>query len=107
MKICFAARGKGLSAPMDGGFGRAAYFIFYDPETGEFETLDNPYFEAQGSGIKVATMIAEQGAKVVVGARIGPKATEVLKRLGIKIFTGRWPTVKEALEAVQKGLYST
>ncbi len=41
MTICITARGEGLDAEVDPHFGRAAYFLFIDPETLEVEVVRN------------------------------------------------------------------
>ncbi len=103
MKICFTAKGKEISAPMEESFGRSPYFLFYETSSGEVETLKNPYLESQGAGIKVASLVAEKGARVVVTGRVGPKAREALKRLGIQVITGSWPSIEEALRTGNLG----
>jgi predicted Fe-Mo cluster-binding NifX family protein len=48
MKIGVTATGKDLESQMDPRFGRCAYFILVDPDTEEFEAVDNPGISAGG-----------------------------------------------------------
>lgn len=48
MKIAVSAGQPSLDAPVDPRFGRCAYFIIVDPETWEFEAVENPAIMAPG-----------------------------------------------------------
>ena len=39
MKIAISAQGRELSSPVDPRFGRAAYFIIYEMESGAMEAV--------------------------------------------------------------------
>jgi hypothetical protein len=48
MKVAVSATGKDLNCQIDPRFGRCQYFIFINPETMEFEALDNEGLTAMG-----------------------------------------------------------
>ena len=67
MKIAISATGKNLDAEVDPRFGRCQYFIIIDPETMQFEALENSSAMASGgAGISAAQMIAGKGVEAVL-----------------------------------------
>jgi predicted Fe-Mo cluster-binding NifX family protein len=98
-KICITSEGKTLDSKVDPRFGRAQYFIIVEPETMEFEAIENPNATASGgAGIQSAQTIANKGVKVVITGNCGPNAFQTLKSAGIDVITGISGTVKEAIE---------
>ncbi len=97
-KICITAKGKDLNSEVDPRFGRAQNFLFVDPETLEFEVLENPNIEtAQGAGIQTAQLIASKNVAAVLTGSCGPNASRVLQASGIKVMTGITGSVQDAL----------
>ncbi len=105
MKIAVASSGQDLEAPVDLRFGRAAGFIVYDTETGETNTADNRtnLNAAQGAGIQTAQNVAATGAGAVIAANYGPKAVQVLKAAGVKMYLCSQGTVGQAIEDYKSG----
>jgi predicted Fe-Mo cluster-binding NifX family protein len=105
MIIAFTAMGDTLETPLDRRFGRAAKFLLYDSATAAITILDNaPNLNAaQGAGVQAAAAVARAGAAVLVTGHCGPKAFQVLRAAGIKIFTSTAPTVAAALAQYQAG----
>jgi len=97
-KICITAKGKDLDSEVDPRFGRTQNFLIIDPETMEFEVLENPNIElAQGAGIQTAQLIASKDLAAVLTGSCGPNASRVLQASGIKVITGITGRVKDAL----------
>jgi predicted Fe-Mo cluster-binding NifX family protein len=105
MKIVFTTSGSDLSAPLDSRFGRTPKFIVYDLDHSTFEVVDNQQNlnAAQGAGIQAAQTVIETGAKAIVTGHCGPKAFQVLKSAGIKIYTTDASIVAAALEQYLAG----
>jgi predicted Fe-Mo cluster-binding NifX family protein len=104
-KIAICSEGPGLDDQLDPRFGRAAGFIIIDPETMNFEYLDNGASQAasQGAGIQAAELICRSGAKAVLTGFVGPKAFKVLQAANIRIGQNlENMTVRQALERYQK-----
>lgn len=54
MKIGITARGNNLDSEVDPRFGRCEYFIIVDPDTLEFEVIENFSMEAaSGAGVRL------------------------------------------------------
>jgi predicted Fe-Mo cluster-binding NifX family protein len=105
MMIVVSASGKTLDAQVDPRFGRAAFFIAVDSESGAFQAHENSQNlnAAQGAGIQSAETVSRLGAEVVITGHCGPKAFRVLNAAGIKVVVGAEGTVRSALEAFQAG----
>ena len=105
MKIAVSSEGKTLESEIDQRFARAAYFIFLDSETGEFEAHDNsgPMNAAHGAGPQASSLLADKGVEVVITGHCGPNAFRTLNAAGIKVVTGARGTVAGALAKLKSG----
>ncbi len=104
MKICVTAAGSGLDAQVDPRFGRCQYFTIVEPDTMQFESMDNASIAAAGgAGIQSAQFIANQGVECVLTGNVGPNASDTLQAAGIKVIIGVSGTVREAVEAFKNG----
>jgi predicted Fe-Mo cluster-binding NifX family protein len=105
MKIAFTTSGDKVEAPLDSRFGRAPKFLVYDLEAETFVVIDNKQNlnAAQGAGVQSATAVANTGAQALVTGHCGPKAFQVLKTAGIKVYNTDAATVAEALEQYRSG----
>jgi predicted Fe-Mo cluster-binding NifX family protein len=108
MKIAISAKGSTLRAEIDPRFGRCQHFIIVDPETKEFEALDNTNTMATGgAGISTGQMIASKGVEAVLTGNCGPNAYQVLSSAGVQVITGVSGRVKDAIEEYRSGKFQT
>lgn len=86
-KIAVSSEGPHLDARVDPRFGRAAGFVVVDPQTMDFDYIDNGSSQvmAQGAGIQAAEIVARAGADVVLTGFVGPKAFQALTAAGIGV----------------------
>jgi predicted Fe-Mo cluster-binding NifX family protein len=106
MKIAVSSTGTDLNAQVDPRFGRCQYFIFVDPDTMEFEALENSSATSGGgAGVATGQFVAGRGVGAVLTGHCGPNAFNVLAAAGIKVLTGVAGTVKEAIEGYKSGKY--
>ena len=106
MKIAISATGPTMDAEVNPRFGRCQYFIIADPETMEFEAIDNASaMAAGGAGISAAQMIAGKGVEAVLTGNCGPNAYQVLSPAGIKVITGVSGKVKDTIEGYRAGIF--
>lgn len=104
MKIAVSATSGNLDAQIDPRFGRCPCFVIVDSETMKFETVQNVSQSApSGAGIQAAQIVANKGAEVVLTGNVGPNAFQALSSLGIKVVTGAFGTVREAVERFKTG----
>ncbi len=105
-KIAVTCEEPSLDSQVDPRFGRAAGFIVVNPESMEFEYIDNGSSQvmAQGAGIQAAENIANSGAKILLTGYVGPKAFQGLEAAGIKIGQNLDSmTVRQAIEKFKAG----
>lgn len=105
-KIAISCDEPTLDAKVDPRFGRAAGFLIVDPDTMDFQYLDNGTSQtmAQGAGIQAAELVAQSGAKFVLTGFVGPKAFTALSAAGIQVAEKlENVTVREAIEQFKAG----
>jgi len=108
MKIAVSATAPDLDAEVDPRFGRCQYFIIIDPQSMEFESLDNSNaMAAGGAGISTAQMIAGKGVEVVLTGNCGPNAYQTLSAAGLQVITGVSGSIKDAIEAFKEGRFQS
>lgn len=106
MRIAISANGANLSAQVDPRFGRCQYFIIVDPQTLEFEAVENASKAAGGgAGIASAQTVVNKGIEAVLTGNCGPNAHQVLSAAGISVITGVSGTVKDAIEGYHEGRF--
>ncbi len=102
--MCVTATTGDLNAQVDPRFGRCQYFVFIDSDTMAFEAMANKAIAAPGgAGIQAAQTVVNKGANVLISGNIGPNAFQVLSTADVKIATGAYGTVKEAVEMYKGG----
>lgn len=104
MKIAVSAMQPSLDADIDPRFGRCRYFLIIDPDTMQFEAVENTSGIASGgAGIATAQMIAGKEVEAVITGNCGPNAYQVLSAAGIKVITGASGKVQDAVEGYKAG----
>jgi len=106
MKIVVSAAGMELDSIVDPRFGRAAFLLIIDSDTGALlEVVDKSSGPdaAQGAGIHAAALVADKGVKVILTGQVGPKAMPVLAKAGIQVVSDVSGTVREALGKFRLG----
>jgi predicted Fe-Mo cluster-binding NifX family protein len=104
MKIAITSTASDLDAAIDPRFGRCRYFIIIDPETMEFETLENAGAAAGGgAGIATAQGLAGKEIEAVLTGNCGPNAYAALGAAGIKLITGVTGNVRDAVNDYKSG----
>lgn len=104
MKICITSNGSTPESGLDPRFGRCAYFIIVDLETGEHTAVRNEAgLSGSGAGIATGQLMEDKGVGAVVTGNVGPNAMNVLDAAGIDIFRGKDGTVKDNIESFKVG----
>lgn len=107
MKVCVTATAGDLNAQVDPRFGRCQHFVFVDSDTMAIEAMPNEAIAAPGgAGIQAAQTVVNKGVDVLISGNIGPNAFQVLSAAGVKVVTGAYGTVKEAVEMYKNGKLS-
>jgi len=105
MRVVVTSQGPDLDSAMDPRFGRAAYLIVVDTETGEHSAVDNSINlnAAQGAGIQAGRKVVELGVQALITGNVGPKAFATLAAGKIQVYTGGAGTVRQAVEDFKGG----
>jgi predicted DNA-binding protein (UPF0251 family)/predicted Fe-Mo cluster-binding NifX family protein len=101
--IAISAKGPTPEAQVDARFGRAEWFVLFDPALQRWSSLSNQdaQAQAQGAGLAAVERLAKAGVVKVVSGSIGPKAARALSAAGIAAIEGaQGRSVREALELV-------
>jgi len=103
MKIAVSASGREINSPVEPRFGRCQQFLIIDPESMEYEVLDNPNMAASGgAGIQTAQLLASHSVQAVITGNCGPNAFMTLEAAEIQVFTGASGSIQEAVERYNK-----
>ena len=105
MKIIITSKGKTLDSPVDPRFGRAAFFMLIDVETGGFEALDNAdgIAASHGAGVQAGQRVVNSGAKALITGHVGPKAGQAIGGSGVEVYSHTEGTVQEMLDKFRNG----
>lgn len=103
--IAISAASGSLDANVEPLFGRSRFFILADPDTLEWETLDNLpiLFSQQLLEMCTARNLVRKQVQTVITGKCGPKAFEELKSAGVKVILDTKGTVRQALEKFKRG----
>ncbi len=106
MKIAVTATGPSLDDQVEARFGRTPYYLFIDPDTMEFETIQNPNIAAGGgAGIQSAQLMSEHDVKYVLTGNCGPNASQVFGAAGIQVIVGVTGSIRQAVEQFKAGTF--
>jgi predicted Fe-Mo cluster-binding NifX family protein len=105
MKIAISSRGTQPTAQVDQQFGRTKWFVLYNTETGEWESLANEQILnlTQGAGIQAARQIIDRKVEVVLTGHCGPNAFRTLTESGVQVVLEAAGTVEEAVARFRTG----
>jgi predicted Fe-Mo cluster-binding NifX family protein len=99
MKIAVSADGSGLDAKVANRFNTAKYLLIIDLDTGDYESVPNPFTTGQhGAGIQAIVLAVNRGAKAVLTGYTSPAVTGQFKSSGVEVLTGMTGTVRDAVE---------
>ena len=106
MKICITSQGKERTSNVDPRFGRAAFFCFYDTESGEYSFEANGFAAGVGGvGVQTSQYMAEKEVQAVLTGQVGPNAFKTLNAAGIEVYPNAEGSIEAAVQAFLKGGY--
>ena len=100
MKVAITSTGQSLESTIDQRFGRCAFFVIYDTETGGVEILPNPNRAAEeGAGPASVQLVASKEVQKIVSGEFGVKIKSLLDSLKIQMVVYKEPekTVKSVI----------
>jgi len=86
MKVAITSTGQSLDSTLDQRFGRCAFFVIYDTETGGMEIIPNPNKEAEeGAGPASVQLVASRNVQKIISGEFGVKIKSLLDSLKIQM----------------------
>jgi len=86
MKIAITSTGNSPDSNIDHRFGRCAYFVIHDLESGSTEFMPNPNKNASnGAGPASVKIVADKVVKKIVSGEFGMKIKSILDSLEIQM----------------------
>jgi len=99
MKIAVSANGKTKDSFMDQRFGRCRYFVLFDDQTEQVDSIMNPSAYASSSaGPTAVKELVKHKIETVITGSVGEIAKESLQVAGIEIITMEASTVQKAID---------
>ena len=101
MRVAITSTGQSLESKLDQRFGRCAFFVIYDTETGGVEILPNPNKDAdEGAGPASVQLVASREVQKIVSGEFGVKIKSLLDSLKIQMVVYKEPekTVKSVID---------
>ena len=105
MKVAITSTGNSLESTIDQRFGRCAFFVIYDTETGGVEILPNPNRDAQeGAGPASVQLVASRDVQKIVSREFGVKIKSLLDSLRIQMVVYKEPEkrVQSVIDMLKK-----
>ncbi len=105
MKVAITSTGNSLESTIDQRFGRCAFFVIYDTETGGVEILPNPNRDArEGAGPASVQLVASRDVQKIVSGEFGVKIKSLLDSLRIQMVVYKEPekTVQSVIDMLKK-----
>ncbi|MDD4857908.1 MAG: NifB/NifX family molybdenum-iron cluster-binding protein [Candidatus Krumholzibacteria bacterium] len=104
MKVCIPAQdSSGLEGTPYGHFGSASYFVVYDTETGQTETVDNSdSHHEHGMCHPIGALGGREIDAVIVGG-IGARAIMKLNAEGMRVYRAAPGTIRENVDLLTSG----
>lgn len=104
MKVIVSAISPSLSSEIDPRFGKCRYLVFVNPETMEFEYMQNPNLMTTGEcGVQTAQLVIKAGARAVITRWCSAEAAQILTAAGIEVITNAVGTVEVAVRKYAQG----
>ena len=104
MKVAITSTGESLESRLDQRFGRCAFFVIYDTETGGVEILPNPNKDAvEGAGPASVRLVASKDVKKIISGEFGVNIKPLLDNPKIQMVAIREPerTVKSVIDMLK------
>jgi len=99
-KAAVASSGTMLSSPVAAQFGKAPFFIIYDPANNSYSAAKNPNAnDFTGHAVQTAQLMVDLGVSNVISGNFEPDAVNTLHTLRVNIFAGVYGTCQNILSA--------
>ena len=77
--LAISSTGKTEKAFMDLRFGKCENVVIFNVKTNQYSVVENPFKEAENSGIQLVEFLKEHGVTSIITGEIGPKVSALLE----------------------------
>ncbi|MDO8952714.1 MAG: NifB/NifX family molybdenum-iron cluster-binding protein [Draconibacterium sp.] len=77
--FAITSTGKTEKSFMDLRFGKCENVVIFNVSTNQYSVVENPFKEAENSGIQLVEFLKEQGVTSIITGEIGPKVSALLE----------------------------
>ena len=103
--VAVPADGVTLSSNVSSMFSRSPFFVLVDLDNNKRRAIRNPFAnQAHGAGLRIAHLLLDKKAGVVVAKNIGPEAFGGLNAWDVRVYVGRCSTVQDAICRLQNNM---
>ena len=106
MKIAMASNGNTLESNIDSSFGRCAWFVIYDTETGGMEFIPNPNKHLEEHvGQAAVELVSSRNVSKIISGEFGIKIKPLLDSMNIQMIVVKDPakTISHIIDLLNKG----
>lgn len=106
MKIAMASTGNALDSNIDSSFGRCAWFVIYDTESGGMEFIPNPHKDMEEhAGQAAVELISSRKVSKIISGEFGAKIKPLLDSMNIQMIVVKdsAKTISHIIELLNKG----
>jgi predicted Fe-Mo cluster-binding NifX family protein len=83
--FAITSSGKTEKSFLDLRFGKCLNFVLFDPEANTYSINENPFLEAEHSGIKLVEYLKEKGVTTIITGEVGPMVSQKLEKDKIQL----------------------
>lgn len=77
--------GKTEKSFLDLRFGKCANVVLFDPEKYEYSIQENPFIDAEHSGVKLVEFLQGKGVTTIITGEVGPMVSDKLEKEKIQL----------------------
>jgi len=78
--VAISSTGKSEKSFLDLRFGKCENVVLYNSDTGNFNILENPYKNAEHSGVQLVKFLQKEGVSTIITGEVGPLVSSLLEQ---------------------------
>lgn len=102
--FAISSAGKSEKSFLDLRFGKCENIVLYNAGTGKYNILENPYKNADHSGIQLVKFLKQEGVSTVITGEVGPMVSSLLEKEKLQLVLLHEEKIKieEIIERLKK-----
>jgi predicted Fe-Mo cluster-binding NifX family protein len=102
--VAISSTGKSEKSFLDLRFGKCENVVLYNSDTGNFNILENPYKNAEHSGVQLVKFLQKEGVSTIITGEVGPLVSSLLEqeKLQLVLLQEEKIKIEEIIERLKK-----